>query len=282
VIYDFPQYYNLFSRKTADAGIAQVSHTNRRFLNSYEGADGIKTGYTRAAGFNLVASAQRGQERIIATVFGGSSTAARNARITELMDMGFNRAPTRATIRRPNPPAASIAQTNELVQGNGTPTTNGGSGKTVRVSGLISRSLRPQMRPVAEAPLLLAVNEDIINSVVAEAIAAADTTTTDVPGTAPQARPDDLMNILTQVVASATAPAPHRRTSLGCEHRALRFPLCGGTRFAEGRTERDDIARRDASWCNVLAGSTRILWGCRAKVPTLPVAGYKRAARRAS
>jgi len=99
VIYDFPQYYNLFSRKTADAGIAQVAHTNRRFLNSYEGADGIKTGYTRAAGFNLVASAQRGQERIIATVFGGSSTAARNARITELMDMGFNRAPSRATIR---------------------------------------------------------------------------------------------------------------------------------------------------------------------------------------
>ena len=208
VIYDFPQYYNLFSRKTADAGIAQVAHTNRRFLNSYEGADGIKTGYTRAAGFNLVASAQRGQERIIATVFGGSSTAARNARITELMDMGFNRAPSRATIRRPNPPAASVAQTNELVQGNGTPATNGGSGKTVRVSGLISRSPRPQMRPVPEAPLLLAVNEDIINSVVAEAMASATVETPHVPGTPPRARPDDLVNILTQVVASATAPAP--------------------------------------------------------------------------
>ena len=208
VIYDFPQYYNLFSRKTADAGVAQVAHTNRRFLNNYEGADGIKTGYTRAAGYNLVASAQRGQERVIATVFGGSSTAARNSRITELMDMGFNRAPTRATIRRPNPPAAAVAQTNELVQGNGSPATNGGAGKTVRVSGLISRSPRPQLRPAPEAPLLLAVNEDIINSVVAEAVASADGQTTHVPGTPPQARPDDLINILTQVVASATAPAP--------------------------------------------------------------------------
>ena len=53
LLYDFPQYYNLFSRITADAGVRKVSHTNRRFLNSYKGADGIKTGYTRAAGFNL-------------------------------------------------------------------------------------------------------------------------------------------------------------------------------------------------------------------------------------
>ncbi|MBU2358805.1 MAG: D-alanyl-D-alanine carboxypeptidase, partial [Alphaproteobacteria bacterium] len=85
VIYDFPQYYNLFSRRTADAGVAQVRHTNRRFLDSYPGADGIKTGFTNAAGFNLVASAQRGQERIIATVFGGTSTAQRNGKIKELM-----------------------------------------------------------------------------------------------------------------------------------------------------------------------------------------------------
>jgi D-alanyl-D-alanine carboxypeptidase len=57
MIYDFPQYYNLFSRRSADAGIAQVQHTNKRFLDSYRGADGIKTGYTRAACFTLVASA---------------------------------------------------------------------------------------------------------------------------------------------------------------------------------------------------------------------------------
>ena len=75
VLYDYPQYYNLFSRRSADAGIKTVAHTNRRFLNSYRGADGIKTGYTRAAGFNLTASAERGTERIIVTVFGGNSTA---------------------------------------------------------------------------------------------------------------------------------------------------------------------------------------------------------------
>ncbi|UWR00929.1 D-alanyl-D-alanine carboxypeptidase [Rhodobacteraceae bacterium S2214] len=164
VIYDFPQYYNLFSRISADAGVARVAHTNRRFLNAYEGADGIKTGYTRAAGFNLVASAQRGQERIIATVFGGSSTAARNARITELMDMGFQRAPSNVRVNEPTPPAA-----NTLVSSNGTAATNGGSGKTIRVTGLVQASLRPQSRPAADAPQL-DVNTDLIASLLAETV----------------------------------------------------------------------------------------------------------------
>ncbi len=167
VIYDYPQYYNLFSRRTADAGIATVRHTNRRWLNSYEGGDGVKTGYTRAAGFNLVASAQRGQERIIATVFGGASTASRNVKVTELMNLGFNRAPSRATLKRPDMVAVALPET---VQGNSQAATNGGAGKTVRVSGSVSRSLRPQMRSVPES--LLAVNADDINSVLAEALSA--------------------------------------------------------------------------------------------------------------
>ncbi len=97
LIYDFPQYYNIFSRRTADAGIATVSSTNRRFLDAYEGADGIKTGYTVAAGFNLVGSAQRGNKRVIATVFGASSTPERNAKVAELLDIGFARAPNKAS-----------------------------------------------------------------------------------------------------------------------------------------------------------------------------------------
>jgi D-alanyl-D-alanine carboxypeptidase len=104
LVYDYPQYYNIFSRREDDAGIAQVRNTNRHVLNAYAGADGIKTGYTRAAGFNLVASAQRGQERIIATVFGGRSAAWRNQRIMELLDMGFARAPSNAPLRVPGLP----------------------------------------------------------------------------------------------------------------------------------------------------------------------------------
>lgn len=104
VFYDFPQYYNLFSRRSADAGIAKVSHTNKRFLDSYSGADGIKTGYTRAAGFNLTASAKRGNKRLIATVFGGTSTAQRNQVMAQLLDSSFSRVPSRVREVRPGPP----------------------------------------------------------------------------------------------------------------------------------------------------------------------------------
>jgi D-alanyl-D-alanine carboxypeptidase len=104
LFYDYPDYYNLFSRRATDAGIRDVANTNRRLLNSYEGADGIKTGYTRAAGYNLVASAKRGRERVIATVFGGRSVATRNAHVAELLDKGFKLAPSRVAVRKPATP----------------------------------------------------------------------------------------------------------------------------------------------------------------------------------
>ncbi len=108
LFYDFPQYYSIFSRRSADAGIATVSSTNKRFLDSYEGADGIKTGYTRAAGFNLTASAKRGSKRIVATVLGGTSTAHRNAVMAELLDAGFGKAPTRVREVKPAPPQLMV------------------------------------------------------------------------------------------------------------------------------------------------------------------------------
>ena len=144
VLYDYPQYYNLFSRQSTHAGVREVANTNRRFLSNYRGADGIKTGYTRAAGFNLVASAERGNERIIATVFGGRSTASRNAKVAELLDLGFRRAPSRVALRKPMRPAYA-----------GNVGTSGSSdqpgAKTVRVATAVKKSLRPHLRPSTSA-----------------------------------------------------------------------------------------------------------------------------------
>ena len=105
LFYDYPEYYNLFGRRTTNISIKTVRNTNRRVLNAYEGADGIKTGFTNAAGFNLVASAERNGVRVIATVFGGRSATTRNQRIMELFDLGFQRAPARVAERRPALPA---------------------------------------------------------------------------------------------------------------------------------------------------------------------------------
>ena len=161
LLYDYPQYYNLFSRVTADAGVRKVSHTNRRFLANYKGADGIKTGYTRAAGYNLTASAERGRERIIVTVFGGKTTSSRNARVAELMDLGFRRAPSRARIRKPAKPAyiAEAPAPRKPVPNVVAGSTAGGAGKTIRLSGAVKKSIRPKLRPGAQAPVLVAAAE---------------------------------------------------------------------------------------------------------------------------
>jgi D-alanyl-D-alanine carboxypeptidase len=180
LLYDYPQYYNIFSRRSADAGVAPVNNTNRRFLDAYEGADGIKTGYTRAAGFNLVASAERGRERIIATVFGGTSTANRNARMAELLDLGFSRAPNRVALNRPalpryeglpEEPAAEVAVAEGAVPA-GT-----AAGKIIRVSGAVAASPRPRPRGGAPAaaeppPELIAAIESDVAAALADAVAA--------------------------------------------------------------------------------------------------------------
>lgn len=164
LLYDYSDYYNLFSRISTDAGMRTVNNTNRRFLAAYRGADGIKTGYTRAAGFNLVASAERGQERIIATVFGGRSTAARNAKVAELLDLGFRRAPSRVALRKPSRPAYVGSGSARPSTGGDTEVAaaSGAAGKTIRLLTAVPKSLRPQARPGStQAPVLVAVKDDI-------------------------------------------------------------------------------------------------------------------------
>ncbi len=85
---DFPEQYAYFSRpKFSYAGKTYRSHNH--LLANYEGADGIKTGYTRASGFNLAASANRDGHRLIAVVLGGRSVKTRDQHLADLMDKGF-------------------------------------------------------------------------------------------------------------------------------------------------------------------------------------------------
>ncbi len=175
LFYDFPQYYNIFSRRTTDAGLATVSNTNRRFLDAYPGADGIKTGYTDAAGFNLTASAERGNTRIIATVLGGSSTANRNAKMAELLDIGFRKAPKNARTKLPTAPAYSadeelVASADLIEEGED----EGLPAKTIRVQLALAASPRPSRRPAqAEAAeVIVASMQADIAGALAEANAA--------------------------------------------------------------------------------------------------------------
>ncbi|MBF9059730.1 D-alanyl-D-alanine carboxypeptidase [Rhodobacterales bacterium HKCCSP123] len=203
LFYDYPQYYNIFSRREEDAGIATVRNTNRALLDAYRGADGIKTGYTRAAGFNLVASAERGGVRILATVFGGRSAAWRNQRIMELFDMGFARAPATARVRQPDLPS---------YEGGGDD--DSPFGRAERANGLVSRSIRPQPRPGPPAPAsepapeLLAAIEEAVGEALADPAPEVEVAENALPRPAPQTAEAAEDSVAAAVAMPDTAPVP--------------------------------------------------------------------------
>ncbi len=151
LFYDFPQYYNIFSRRTTDAGLATVANTNRKFLDAYEGADGIKTGFTDQAGFNLTASAERNGVRLIGTIFGGTSTPMRNQKMAELLDMGFAKAKPGVQTVKPTPADPEVAPpADAVVMADATdealPEVADGSAKTVHTDLAMKTSPRPLAR----------------------------------------------------------------------------------------------------------------------------------------
>jgi D-alanyl-D-alanine carboxypeptidase len=108
---DFPKHYPLFATRTFTYN-DETLHNHNTMLSSYEGTDGIKTGYTRASGFNLVASVRRGRKHVVGAIFGGASAASRNAAMRTFLNMGLVKASNEKT-RQPGPLVAQARPTPE-------------------------------------------------------------------------------------------------------------------------------------------------------------------------
>lgn len=100
---DFPHYYALFSVQSYMYRGRPLENHNRMLL-TYPGADGFKTGYTSASGFNLVMSATHDGRRLIGVVMGGDTAYQRDREMAELMDRGF------ATAQSMNLPAWNFSR----------------------------------------------------------------------------------------------------------------------------------------------------------------------------
>jgi D-alanyl-D-alanine carboxypeptidase len=95
---DFPQYYPYFrTRSFVYQGRTIKGHN--KLLGTYEGTDGIKTGYINASGFNLVSSVRRGDKRLVGVVLGGKSGASRDAYMKQMLSRNFDDATGGRTIR---------------------------------------------------------------------------------------------------------------------------------------------------------------------------------------
>ncbi len=149
LLLDFPHYYQFFATRGFTYG--GVRHRNHnKLLTTYQGADGIKTGYIRASGYNLVASAQRNGRRLIGVIFGGRSSKARNHLMANLLNKGF----------RLNAPAR-LASTGQSQQGS--LLTAGGSRQSYPQWGIqigaykrFSPAYEIARKAVEKAPILLA------------------------------------------------------------------------------------------------------------------------------
>ncbi|HEX2581325.1 MAG TPA: D-alanyl-D-alanine carboxypeptidase [Dongiaceae bacterium] len=85
---DFPQYYHYFSSNSFTYhGVTYTGHNH--VMQKYTGADGIKTGYVRLSGFNLVTSAERNGRRLVGVVLGGESPFSRDRQMEAMLDRGF-------------------------------------------------------------------------------------------------------------------------------------------------------------------------------------------------
>lgn len=97
LIHNHAKEYHYFSARQFTYNGATVNGHNH-LLDWYDGADGIKTGYIDASGFNLVSSAKRDGRRLIGVVLGGSTWQSRDRQMGKLLDAGFARTPGSSSI----------------------------------------------------------------------------------------------------------------------------------------------------------------------------------------
>jgi D-alanyl-D-alanine carboxypeptidase len=89
LIVGFSHHYHFFAQRSFQfRGRAYRTHND--LLKTYDGTDGMKTGYIRVSGYNLVASVKRGERRLIGVIFGGNSAKSRDRNMKKLLDQAFD------------------------------------------------------------------------------------------------------------------------------------------------------------------------------------------------
>lgn len=88
LIQDYPQQFHYFAIRSF-SWQGKIYRTHNALVKSYDGADGLKTGYTRRSGFNLATSATRNGQRLIGIVLGGRSANTRDAHMRKILDQAY-------------------------------------------------------------------------------------------------------------------------------------------------------------------------------------------------
>ncbi|MBN9599817.1 MAG: SPOR domain-containing protein [Afipia sp.] len=211
----FPRYYRYFSTEAFNFR-GRVIRNHNRLLGKVEGVDGIKTGYVRASGFNLVTSMRRGNRHLVGVVLGGRSGSSRDAIMRNLLAEHLDEAATRRTV-------AAITERTTLADADDSASQNRASTPAVQVQGAIQTASAapepiplPAPRTAPSAPMQLAPEAKapgeakpapapLTSGVISSQIATA-------PGSAEPMTPVRIKTVQVRMngtkVASAAAPKP--------------------------------------------------------------------------
>jgi D-alanyl-D-alanine carboxypeptidase len=185
----FPRYYRYFSTVAFNYHGHSIRNHNH-LLGNVEGVDGIKTGYTRASGFNLVTSMRRGNRHLVGVVMGGRSGGSRDAIMRNLLAENLDKAATKRSVaaiteRTAADANADVAETEADSRATQTVQAEG----AVQVASASSEPAAPPVRRAAPAT----------RSVIAEAAAA-------VPPAQAKPEPAPLTSGVIQTQAIAAIP----------------------------------------------------------------------------
>ena len=160
----FPRYYKYFSLPAfVYHGVAIRNHDH--LLGSVEGVDGIKTGFTRASGFNLVTSVHRDGRYVVAVVLGGRSSFQRDAHMRELIGAHIKEASVQRTAPaiaeqtapRDEPQQAAVTKASTVSRADPTPTatvsTRVAAGSNDPIQPLLVKTVSYRIAPVQPAGL---------------------------------------------------------------------------------------------------------------------------------
>ncbi len=156
----FPRYYRYFSTVAFNYRGHSIRNHNR-LLGNVEGVDGIKTGYTRASGFNLVTSMHRGNRHLVGVVMGGRSGGSRDAAMRSLLAENLEKAASKRTVAAITERNASDANA-DVAEAESRPTRTVQLQGAVQVASVSEPAAAPPVRPAAPAT----------RSVIAQAAAA--------------------------------------------------------------------------------------------------------------
>ena len=99
VLTDHPERSRVFSTRYFEYH-GETFRNHNSLLFSYQGMEGMKTGFTTAAGFNLIATARRGDKRVLAVVLGGQSSGSRNTAMRNILDGCWSKALTQFAAKK--------------------------------------------------------------------------------------------------------------------------------------------------------------------------------------